>query len=106
MSKAKPKASDLIIVAKAKAKPGREGDLERALKECAGPTREQPGCVEFILLRDATDPAVMVGFERWSSAADHDRHLNGAHVQKLFAAMGPVLAEPPSIATHQVVDGG
>jgi len=35
------KKADLVILATAKAKAGKEAELESALRECAGPTREQ-----------------------------------------------------------------
>lgn len=38
-------ASDLIVIASAKAQTGKEKVLEQALFEAAGPTRLQPGCV-------------------------------------------------------------
>src|SRR5438105_3713959 len=38
-------ASDLIVIASAKAQPDEVGTLEQALREVAGPTRLQPGCV-------------------------------------------------------------
>lgn len=96
--------SDQIIIATAKAKPGSEPTLEAALRDVAEPTRAQPGSVAFSLYRSADNPAVIVGLERWASAADHDRHLQGAHVQRLMAAMGPVLAEPPVIASYEILD--
>jgi quinol monooxygenase YgiN len=96
--------SDLIIIATARAKAGREGDLERALRDVAAPTRAQPGAVAFSLYRSSEDPSTIVGLERWSSAAEHDEHLKGAHVQKLMAAMGPVLAGPPSIVAYEIID--
>ena len=96
--------SDLIVIASAKAREGKEADLERALLEAAGPTRRQPGCVSFSLLHSTEDPSVIVGFERWASEQDHDRHLQGAHVQTLMAKMGPILAEPPQIRSYRVAD--
>jgi quinol monooxygenase YgiN len=96
--------ADLIVIAVARAQPGKEATMEAALRECAGPTRRQPGCVAFTLLRKAGDPAVLVGFERWSSRAAHDAHLRGAHVQRLMGAMGPALAGPPDIVEYEVID--
>ena len=69
--------SDLIVIARAKAQRGKETDLEKALHDVAAPTRTQPGCVEFSLYRSQHDRAVIVGVERWASAQDHDRHLQG-----------------------------
>ena len=101
----KASASDLIIIATARAKPGKEADLERALREVAAPTRAQPGCVQFSLYRAAAAPSTIVGFERWVSAADHESHLQGAHVQKLMASMANLLAEPPSIVAYEALEG-
>lgn len=98
------KRTDLIVIASAKAKPGREADLERALREVGGPTRQQPGCVEFTLHRRQDDKATLVGFERWESAEAHNRHLQGAHVARLMGQMADILAEPPVIVTYSVLD--
>jgi quinol monooxygenase YgiN len=68
---------DVVVIATAKAKPGNESELERALREVAKPTRQQPGCVRFSLYRSEDDPGVVVGVERWKTKADHDRHLQG-----------------------------
>lgn len=96
--------SDLVVIATAKAQPGKVGQLEQALLEAAGPTRIQPGCVSFSLYRAVDDPDTIVGFERWASSEAHDRHLQGAHVQTLISKMGPVLAEPPKIVAYVVMN--
>jgi quinol monooxygenase YgiN len=96
--------TDLIVLATAKAKPGKEAELERALREVAGPTRQQPGCVQFTLLRAAGDKSSLVGYERWASEEAHQQHLAGAHVQKLMARMADILAVPPSIVSYQAID--
>ncbi len=96
--------SDLIIIASAKAQPGKEKDLEKALIEAAGPTRLQPGCVSFGLYRVSENPAIIVGFERWASPMAHEKHLQGAHIQRLMSAMTPVLAEPPQITSYEILD--
>ena len=100
----KANTSDLIVLATAKAKPGKEAELERALRDVAGPTRKQPGCVEFRLLRRKDDGATLVGYERWASEAAHDEHLKGAHVQTLMARMKDILAEQPTIVAYSVCD--
>ncbi|HTG02216.1 MAG TPA: putative quinol monooxygenase [Nitrospirota bacterium] len=96
--------SDLIVLAKARALPGKEKELEIALRSVAEPTRAQPGCVAFSMLRSASDPSVIVGYERWASKKDHDRHLQGPHVQKLMSAMTPLLAGPPDIEVYELLD--
>lgn len=96
--------TDVIVLATARAKPGSEGELEAALREAAGPTREQPGCVQFLLLRVANPKSTIVGFERWASEADRQKHLKGAHIQRLMTRMADVLAGPPNIVSYEVLD--
>ena len=97
-------SSDLIVIASAKAKPGKEADLERALREVAGPTRAQPGCVGFSLFRQKGAASTIVGFERWASSSAHEAHLKGAHVQRLMARMADILAEPPAIVSYELLE--
>jgi quinol monooxygenase YgiN len=86
-----------VVLATARAKPGKESDLERALREAAGPTRAQRGCLQFELFRSAQDPATIIALERWSSKEDHQRHLQGDHVKTLMTRFEGVLAGPPEI---------
>ena len=101
-----PNSSDLIVIARAKAKPGKENALQQALIDVAKPTRAQPGSVAFSLFRSKEDPSVIIGFERWASSKDHEKHLQGPHVQKLMAAMSDLLAEPPQITSYNIVNEG
>ncbi len=98
------KTTDLIVVASAKARPGKEKELEQALRQVAGPTRVQPGCVAFSLHRSVEDPALIIGIERWASKEDHDRHLQGPHFQKLGAVMANLVAAPPQISWYEILD--
>ena len=95
--------TELIVLASATAQPGKEAELEAALREVVQPTRAQPGCLQFSLLRTMDAPATLVGYERWESARHHQAHLQGAHVQRLMGRMAGVLAAPPDIRVHQVV---
>jgi quinol monooxygenase YgiN len=96
--------SDLIILASAKARPGKEAELEQALRDVAGPTRKQPGCVQFSLYRAREAGATIVGLERWTSAAAHQQHLKGVHVATLMGRMADILAEPPNIISYEALD--
>jgi quinol monooxygenase YgiN len=96
--------SDAIVMATAKAKPGKEKDLERALREVAQPTRQQPGCTGFSLYRSQDSPGAIVGFERWATKADHERHLRGAHFQNPASAMADIIAGPPKIPWYEIID--
>ncbi len=99
-----PSGSNILIIASATAKPGKEAELIDALREVAGPTRAQPGCIRFGLYQLDGADATIVGIERWESAADHERHLAGAHFQRLASRMAHLIAEPPSIVSYTVID--
>ena len=93
----------LIVIASAKAKPGKAKELEKALRDVAEPTRLQHGSVSWALYRSSRDPMLYVAVERWASRPDHDKHLRGDHVKHLMAVLGTVLAEPPSIVEYEIV---
>jgi len=87
----------IVVIATATAKPGKEAELERALREVAAPTRAQRGCLQFELYRSAQNPATIIAFERWSSEEDHPRHMQGEHVKTLVKRFDGILAAPPDI---------
>jgi len=96
--------SNILIIGSATAKPGKWTELITALREVAGPTRAQPGCIRFGLYQPDSAGETIVGIERWTSAADHERHLAGAHFQRLANRMADLVAEPPRVITHIVID--
>lgn len=53
----KTSKTEIIVLATDTAKPGMETQLERALREVAGPTRQQPGCVQLSPTRRSTSSA-------------------------------------------------
>ena len=91
------KTTELVVLATAKAKPGKEADLEQALRDSAVPTLAQPGCLQFDLFRSAHDPAAITAIERWATDEDHDRHLQGEHIKVLMARFDGIVAAPPKI---------
>jgi quinol monooxygenase YgiN/predicted ester cyclase len=90
-----PQTPELVILAIAKAKPGKEADLTRALSKVVVPTRAQKGCLRFELYRSAGDQASITAMECWASKSDHQQHLQGDHVKTLMADFDGVLAGPP-----------
>jgi len=99
-----PHSHDMVVFATAKAAPGKEKELEAALRKVAGPTRAQPGSVAFRLYRAVHEPGTLVAVERWASREHHERHLQGEHVRALMAVMGDLLAEPPQIVEFEIID--
>ena len=97
------KSTEIVVLATAKAKPGKESDLEQALRDVAAPTLAQRGCLEFRLYRSAQDPSAITAFERWSSEEDHQRHLQSVHVRTLLTRFEGILAAPPEITPMKLL---
>jgi quinol monooxygenase YgiN len=89
-------ADEIVIFATARARPGKEADLAKALREVSAPTLAQPGCLGFTLYA-SDDGATFTAFERWASKADHERHIQGDHVRELIGKFDGILAAPPAI---------
>lgn len=93
--------SEITVIAHAKAKPGAEDEIERALRENAEESRKEGGCASYIVLRG--DDGTFMTVERWRTRSDFDQHMTSPHVQKLFGAIGGLLAGAPEISVLREV---
>lgn len=91
----------ITVVAKAKAKPGSEKELLRALEAVVGPTRQEKGCVSYVLHRGAEDPTLFMFIEKWESREALKEHFNKPYVQALFMNLPALIAGAPEILTLQ-----
>lgn len=93
--------SEVTVIARARAKPGHEEELEAALRTNAEASRCEAGCVSYSVLRG--DDGTFMTVERWSTRADADSHLTTPHVQTLVATVGPLLDGAPEISVMREV---
>ncbi|MGZ8709944.1 MAG: putative quinol monooxygenase [Thermoanaerobaculia bacterium] len=93
--------SEVTIIARAKAKPGSEEELERALRTNAETSRCEAGCVSYSVLRG--DDGTFMTVERWASRGEADLHMTTPHVQTLLQTIAPLLASPPEISVMREV---
>lgn len=91
------------IVARAIARPDAVEQVLQALQKCLLPTRREPGCQRYQLVRCREAPLEFVMLEEWRSVEDVDAHLQTPHVQQLLAALPALLAAPPDIRSYEVV---
>ena len=89
--------SELTVIAKAVAQPGKGDELERELRACVAPTRDESGNLQFELHRSVERPEEVVAIERWASKEDHERHFETEHVRSLIERTQPIMAEPPEV---------
>lgn len=87
--------SEIVVIARAKAQPGREDEMQRYLVANAKDSRTEAGCVSYSVLRG--EGGLFMTLERWKSRGDLDQHMKTPHVQSLLGALAPIIAEPPDI---------
>ena len=97
--------AELTVIARVKAKPGKEAELEQALRAVVGPTHAEPGCLRYALHRSTGDPATFVMVERWVSKAALDQHLETPHLKALRAKFGDLL-EGRDVALYELLPEG
>ncbi len=97
---------ELTVIARAKARPGSEKELEAAVMEAVSPTHAEEGCIKYALQRSVEDPSLFVIVERWKSKEALDKHLASAHIAALFTKLPPLLAAPPEIQAFMSVPAG
>ena len=93
--------SEVVVVARAKAQPGREAEMESALRADADSSRREGGCISYSVLRG--DDGVFMTVERWNTRGDFDQHMGAPHVQTLLQTIAPMLAGPPDIQVLQEI---
>src|SRR5687768_15219158 len=84
----------LTVVARLKARPGREDEVKKILLGNVTLTRAERGCVDYDLHQSHTDPGLFLFYENWESREDLDAHGQSAHIQALRARADELLAEP------------
>ncbi len=97
---------ELTVVAKAKAKPGREADLERELRAIVAPTHSESGCLRYTLHRSLEDPTLFITIERWISKEAIDKHFGAPHIQSLLSKAADLLTGLPEITVFQMLQEG
>ena len=81
------------------ASPGREKELEQALKSVRDSSRTEPGCVIYELSRDPENPAKFLLYETFRDSDAHAAHLAAPHFKKFQDFLN---AEPKPTAAINV----
>lgn len=93
----------LTVVARVKAKAEKLERVKEMLTSLVGPTRQEPGCVSYILHQSKDEPSSFLFLERWKSQADLDAHLQRPHLRAFVVQADEILAEPLDLTLwHEV----
>ncbi len=96
---------NLTVLAKIRAKAGKEKDLHRALTALLEPTRAEQGCIRYDLHISKDDSALFFFYEIWKSRTVLDEHLNTPHLQAFLAKAPELLAEDLDLSFWDAVNG-
>ena len=65
-------------------KPEKAEAFEALFRAYVEPSRAEPGCIEYHMLRDQQDPTLFIFYEIWQSRAHLDVHSNLPHMKQFF----------------------
>jgi len=85
------------FIARIDAKPGQEGLVSAALRELAGPSRAEAGCLQYVPCRSREDATKLLVLEEWESQEALDAHMETPHFHAFLVAAGEALAGPPQL---------
>jgi quinol monooxygenase YgiN len=90
-------SKQITTIARLKAKPGAESQLEDVLKSLIEPTRAESGCIDYTMHRDVEEPGVYYFYDNWRSQEDLDAHFEMPHMKRIIEMAPELLAEPLKI---------
>lgn len=93
----------VTVLARMKAKTGKEDEVRREILSLVGPTRAEEGCINYDLHRSMDDASVFILYENWRSKEDLDDHLAKPYLQAFLGKTDLLLAEPPEIKLWEMI---
>jgi len=93
----------VTVIARCKAKPGKEAEVRKEILTLVRPTRAEAGCINYDLHISADDPALFLLYENWTSKADLDQHLATPYLERFKALAPDLLSGPIDIALFEMV---
>ncbi len=87
----------VTVVARLRAKPGKEQQLRELLLSLVAASRKDAGCLNYDLHQSKQDPAQFIFHENWASQAHLDQHLAKPDLKAALDKAGQMVAEPPQI---------
>jgi quinol monooxygenase YgiN len=79
--------SELFIFGRFHAQEGQEEAVAQAIKEVAGPTRAESGCLDYGAYRSLRDSRLFFIYSRWIDEAAFDRHAEEPHTVRFLKSV-------------------
>lgn len=95
----------MIVIAKMKAKPGSEAELEKELKALIPKIEKEEGTLIYKIQRAQKDPTQFVFYEKYASEEAVAAHSSASYFKEFFAKIAPILDGKPEISLYEEVAG-
>jgi quinol monooxygenase YgiN len=91
------------VIARIRAREGREDAVRAALMALIAPTTAEKGCISYDLHQSTEDPALFMFYENWLSREDLEDHLQTPHLSAWRAIATELLADPIEITLWKLL---
>jgi quinol monooxygenase YgiN len=81
----------IVVIARMKAKAGREQELEAAFRDMITKVRTEPGCQQYILHRALKDPTQFAFYEVYADKEALDAHGKTPHMAEMRSKLGGLI---------------
>jgi len=95
-------AQDVFVRLRARA--GEESAVEEALREVAGPSRAEPGCLSFHTFRSMRDPRLFFIHSQWLDADAFQQHAELPHTVRFLERVDALLDQPRDVTRTEMID--
>jgi quinol monooxygenase YgiN len=85
------------------AREGEEKTVEEALHEVMGPSRAEPGCLDFHVFRSLRDPRLFYIHSRWVDDAAFEGHAVLPHTERFLKKVDALLDQPREVSRTEMI---
>ena len=94
----------IVLLAKSVLLDGKQQDFISVAEKLVKATREEPGCLYYDLVQDASDDKVFCFVEKYQDEAAVEAHKNSEHFQTFVPMMNAFREGPSEVTKCMTVD--
>jgi len=86
-----------VVTALFEARPGREAELETALRELVSQVAQEAGAIEYTLHRSPASPGRFYFYERYTDQVAVDTHMGTPYLKRVLEVVPDLCAAAPEV---------